>query len=354
VGSIDNNQLDYIVVGQGLAGSAAAVHLFRRNKKFVVFDLPIENSSSSIAAGLFNPITGKNWVKTWKADLLFPYMLKYFQEVEELLRRKFLTERPIYRPFSSLSEQNDWMSRRTDPSFRNYVDRIFTNEVYQNLVINIFGGVQLKNTGYLNIPDYIQAVAQFLREQNRYVVKKFLWKDVQLKDDDIVYRNYRAKKIILCEGSIASENHMWEFLPFRLVKGEILTIKTDIDFNVIFNRGVFIISLGNGVCKVGSTYDWENLKKSPTEEGKREIMTRLKVFFKPEYKILDHVAGIRPATLDRRPFIGTHPIAKNIVIFNGLGTKGVTLAPYYANQLLNHLETGSTLDREVNIERYFR
>ena len=38
---------------------------------------------------------------------------------------------------------------------------------------------------------------------------------------------------------------------------------------------------------------------------------------------------------------------------NGLGTKGVTLAPFFANQMVNNLKNCSNIDKEVNISRYY-
>ncbi len=344
--------LDYIVVGQGLAGSALAIHLFRRGKKFVVFDLSKKNDSSSIAAGLFNPITGRNWVKTWKADLLFPYMRAYFKETESLLNRRVFYEQNIYRPFSSLGEQNDWMAKWTEPGYVSYIDSLNTDEKYSGLIKNPYGGLKLRYSGYLDIPAYLDAVKCFLEKQNSYIGEQFIAGKIERNSEGIEYRNYRAKTVILCEGSVAQGQKLWNFLPFKKVKGEVLTISTGKEFDVIFSKGVFLIHTGNGICKTGSTYENVFSDSGPTVMGREQILSKLTTFFKPDFKVIDHTAGMRPATNDRRPFLGMHPNEKNFVIFNGLGAKGVTLAPFFANQLLNHLENDLKLDSEADIKRY--
>ena len=344
--------LDYIVVGQGLAGSALAMHLFRRGKKFVVFDLPNKNNSSHVAAGLFNPITGRNWVKTWKADLLFPYMRAYFKEAESLLNRRFFYEQNIYRLFNTLYEQNVWMAQWTEPGYVSYIDSMYSDEKYSGLIKNPYGGLKLKYSGYLDIPAYLNAVKCFLEEQNSYHQTQFIPDKIERNNDGIVYRNYHAKKVVLCEGSVAQSQKLWEFLPFKRVKGEVLTISTGEEFDVIFSKGIFIIHTGNGICKAGSTYDNIIVDPGPTATGKKQILSKLANFFKPDFKVIGHTAGMRPATHDRRPFLGMHPNEKKIVIFNGLGAKGVTLAPFFANQLLDHLENDIKLDQEVDIKRY--
>ena len=88
-----NMKVDYLIVGQGLAGTTLAFHLLKSNKKIFILDDCDSTSSSRVAAGLFNPITGKRNVKTWKADILFPYMKNFYRELEDFLGIKFLSAR---------------------------------------------------------------------------------------------------------------------------------------------------------------------------------------------------------------------------------------------------------------------
>ena len=46
-------------------------------------------SSSKVAAGLYNPITGRKMVKTWLADELFPNLSKFYQDLEKKIDTKF-------------------------------------------------------------------------------------------------------------------------------------------------------------------------------------------------------------------------------------------------------------------------
>jgi len=68
--------------------------------------------------------------------------------------------------------------------------------------------------------------------------------------------------------------------------------------------------------------------------------------------VVMHKAGIRPTVKDRRPFLGAHPDHNNLYVFNGLGTKGVSLAPYFAKHLVDHMVDGVELMKEVSIGRF--
>ncbi len=78
----------------------------------------------------------------------------------------------------------------------------------------------------------------------------------------------------------------------------------------------------------------------------------LKVLLKTPYKFISQDWGFRPTTPDRRPILGEHPDLKNVIIFNGLGTKGVSLAPYFSAQLANWLSGKAEIQPEVNIKRF--
>ena len=64
---MSKSSLDYLIVGMGLAGSALAYFLSKNGKKIALIDNNIDQTSSKIAAGLYNPITGRKMVKTWMA-----------------------------------------------------------------------------------------------------------------------------------------------------------------------------------------------------------------------------------------------------------------------------------------------
>ena len=90
----------------------------------------------------------------------------------------------------------------------------------------------------------------------------------------------------------------------------------------------------------------------PTSKATDEIKSKLEKILKYPYEIIGQKAGIRPTTQDRRPLIGKHPEIGNAYIFNGLGTKGVSIAPYFSVMFTNWLLGEGTLSSEVDIKRF--
>lgn len=347
------SEIDFILVGQGIAGSILAYHMIKAGKKVLVFDTPQMNHSSVVAAGLFNPITGRKFVKTWMADQLFPFLIHFYQNLEQDLDSEFFHPMPIFRPFLSLEEKNGMISKFQADVPEPFVDQILVLPPGNFPATNDLGGIKIKHSGYVDIPRLLASIKYFIRSRGEIREELFDYNEMKITDKGIGYKDLYAEKIIFCEGSQASNNPYFKWLPFRPVKGEILTIDPEIRFDFIFNRKIFILPLQEGLSKVGATYDWDYRDMIPTEEAKKYLEEKLNQFFPVNYKVVNHQAGIRPATKDRRPLVGLHPELPTVGIFNGLGSKGVTLSPYFAHQFVDYLLKGKELDKEVNINRFY-
>ena len=110
--------------------------------------------------------------------------------------------------------------------------------------------------------------------------------------------------------------------------------------------------LGNDFYKVGATFNWSDKTNDPTIAGKQELEEKLKTVINCAYKITDHEAGVRPTTGDRKPLLGVHTENHRLAILNGLGTRGVMIAPLMAKKLYQFLENGEPLDKEIDIKRF--
>jgi glycine oxidase len=345
-------EVDFLLIGQGLAGTVLSHRLLQLGKKVLVIDLPSANQSSRIAAGIYNPITGKKMVKTWNADLLFPEIETLYFQLEELLGTKFLYKKNIYRPFLNIEEQNEWMGKSGDPGFEPYFQEIFSKEYFSE-VINPFGGILLKNSGYLDINVLLDAYSDYLKSRNLLFEEKFEEEYLEIKPNGFRYKGFAAKGIVYCNGLGAMKSRYFSNLPFAPVKGEILELIQRFHPEEIINRGVFRITLPNGNLKVGSTYTWHDLDSGPTETAKKELLEKLGKLIKNEVlSIQNHRFGIRPATKDRKPIIGEHSDHPGVYIFNGFGAKGVSLIPYYSKMMVEMLLNDYQPEKEVNIARF--
>lgn len=342
-------EYDYIIIGQGLAGSCLAIQLLDQKKKILVIDQIEEHAATRVAAGLFNPITGRNMVKTWMADTLYPYLHNFYSASEVRTSESFFYPMPLYRPFVSIEEQNEWMGKSADEGFSKYVDVVHTSPIDQQFVRNEFGGLMLKQCGYLDTIKFVNAVRQYIKKTAILLEDSFVEADLIIEAKLVRYRGNSAKTIIFCQGEQALSGKLFSWLPIRPLKGETLTIKTTQQVSTIYNRGVYVVP---GIWRVGATYQFQDSTRTITQQGLEELTEKLEELISFPYTIINQSWGMRPSTLDRRPILGSHPDHQSVVIFNGLGTKGVSLAPYFSRVLAEWLEKGTPINKEVDIQRY--
>lgn len=345
-------KIDFLIVGQGLAGSALAMRSCERRYKFLVFDDPSQNHSSRVAAGLFNPVTGNRMTKTWLADELFPSLYEYYRAVETETKRSFLHPLPIYRPFASIEEQNEWMGRSAGRSYGAFVSNISQTHGYDGKINDPFGGVTLKQSGYLDTRSYLEAVRTYLESRGAYRAQKFEDEKLEVRDDSVQYGDINAKKIIFCQGVQNATNRWFDKLPIEPLKGEMIQVQCELRTDVIFNRGVFMVPGPGPGWRVGATYNREDHSPEITPWAKKELTRKLDDLVRVPYRITAQYWGVRPTTPDRRPVIGSHPRHRSLVIFNGLGTKGVSLAPYFSDVLIRWLESKGTVGKDADVSRF--
>jgi glycine oxidase len=344
--------IDYLIVGQGLAGSILAAQLIDAGKRIAVVDQRRFPTASSVAAGLINPFTGPKMVKSWKFDELISFGADFYRNAERVFECEFFRERIIFRPFNSVEQQNDWYGKSTLPGYSSYIHRLCDAGEHTPYIHNPVGGLEIQGWT-LNVPVFLEATFAYLKKHGDYLEEQFDENQLEIGPGSIHYRDIEAKRIVFCTGHHSVNSRFFKWLPLVPVKGEILDIKMAVNFETIYNRNCFIIPQGDGLFKVGSTYDRKDITLEPTLEGKNQIMMNLQQMTDLYFEVTGQSAGIRPGTMTRRPLIGQHPEFRSIYIFNGLGTKGVSLAPYFAREFVSHLEGGNYLHDEVDIKKYY-
>lgn len=305
------------IIGQGLVGSILAHILHKKNIDFTIYDAGLL-SSSQVAAGIFNPITGKRMVKTWMADDVFPFLLTFYKAIEEDFGIKILYETPIFKPFHDVAEQNHWMGKSAEDTYKNWIEVVPT--LPNKAITNPCGGLLIKQAGWLDVNVFLSNTQTTFKNQ--------------IKTNFFNYQDHGGELNFFCEGAHASKNELWKNLSWQLNKGEILDIEIqDYSTEYIVNKSVFIVQTPQGQ-RVGSTYHHHDLEPAITENGVIELKEKLETFLTWPYKIKDTKFGIRPATKDRRPFIFEHDTEKNNFILNGFGSKAVSLAPYFVSKFM--------------------
>lgn len=343
--------IDYLIIGSGIAGICFAETALQNNKTILVFDNDSQNSSK-IAGGIYNPVILKRFSEVWNATEQVKFLNDFYPKVEKRLNKKIDFKIPVLRKFFSVEEQNNWFIASDKPNLTQFLSTNILHKTY--LGINSpFGFGKVLHTGYLDTALLLASYRTYLNQNKIYSHESFNYSELTQHSDYISYKNIKAKNIIFAEGFGLHANPYFNHLPLDGTKGELLIIKApNLNLDCILNSSVFILPLGNNLFKVGATYNWADKTNNPTEDGKQELLERINELLECKFEIIEHFAGIRPTVKDRRPLVGTHPKYKNIHILNGLGTRGVMLGPSLAHDLWQHIEHGTPLNSNSNINRF--
>ena len=342
--------IDFLIIGQGLAGSLLAWELIQRDCKVVIIDNGEENASQ-VAAGLINPVTGMRFVKSADVDNLLPTAKQCYSRLADLFQQTFYIEKPMLRLFRSDTELTHCLKRFDDPAYLDYLGAISQpDQVIKNIAAP-FGFLEQKQTGYLWTQPLLTSLKEFFIARECYRQANVDYQDIQLQPS-LRWQAISPKQIIFCEGHQAINNPWFSWLPFQLVKGEILTLKHQSQLpDKILNFGDWLIPLNSHDIRLGATFDREKLDTLPTERGKNELLNALKPISASLARatLLNHLANIRPCTLDKQPFIGHHPQHPQLAFFNGFGAKGSLMIPWhsqrFADALVNNKHVPSNIQR---------
>ncbi len=343
---------EILVIGCGIAGATVALQLKKRSIEFDVIDEG-KSKSSNIAAGIINPIVFRRLLKTWQIDTLLPYAVSFYREIETELGCTFLNKCDIYKIISSRDEEEFWKAKLSTNEIDEYLELIEQDNTLNSVLNNNFKYGKVKESYYLNISLFLKKTKEYFNSLDSLIIDKFDYNSLIINKDNIEYKGNSYKNVIFCQGFYTVNNPFFKYIPMALANGEIIDLEIEgLNANVILNKDFFLLPIGNNIYRLGATYKWFDINEEPTEAAQIELIGKMKKYMPLDYKIIKHEAAIRPASIDRRPIIGSHHKFKQLSIFNGLGAKGVVLAPYLSNHLLDNLFEEAPLIQEVNISRF--
>ncbi|HQW02282.1 MAG TPA: FAD-dependent oxidoreductase [Saprospiraceae bacterium] len=325
-----------LIVGHGLAGCTLALTFYRKNIPFKLIGCSQVGEASMASSGLIAPITGRRYVKAWRIDEFVPKALEFYRWTEGLTGGEFFFPVEIVRYLSHQEGRTAWERRLYDPEYAQYIsDKKSAKLDALNRPYGIVtGGYRLDTPGWLN------AVRGFLSEKGLLEIIDSPY------PTDTPHEGIKIFATGAVDPSVAAR-----VIPN---KGESLLLKMpDWRIREVIKEEVFIMPLQDPeMCWVGSYYDPWPENPSPSQEGKERLLASIEKVYPGSIEIVKHMAGVRPTVNDRRPLIGPLGGRPGEYIFNGMGTKGTSLAPFWAEQLVAHITEDLPLPAEVLPDRY--
>ncbi len=342
-----------LIIGQGLAGTILSFQFLKKNIPHKLVDNNHLNSATKAAAGLINPITGRRYVKSWMIEDLLVSAKQQYNELEDLLGISLITKHTVIRAINNISQENQWESSTSRPNYSEFTADENDCGGYQNFVNESWTYRKIKKAMIVDVSALIQSYADFLMTKNMLIKDQIDFDQTDFTSVPFKYNNEIFSKVIFCEGYKAIENPFFNYLPFQPSKGEALKIKIDnLKTEDILRDDIFIVPQKSDEFWSGGEYVWEFENDKPSERFHKSWLNKLRALIKGRFSVVGHVAGVRPSVKGRRPLIGQHTKWKHLYIFNGMGTKGTSLIPYFAEEFSEYLFGGGKINPEVDIIRF--
>ncbi len=364
--------VDIIILGQGLAGTALAWWCHWSGLRVMVIDRAAAVTSSKIAAGLMTPITGQRLVPSWRWGEFWPIAVDFYRRVEQETAAQLLHSGPMVRCFTGLDDTRYFERRLASGEFLqaaelnqhrleetvargNVVRWPASPELDVQRISTPFGSFEMLTGGRLDVARYLEVSRRFFEQHEAYLAADVqLPYDIELVTHGVELPQWKlsAHRMVCCQGYDGADNPWFKNIEFQPAKGEILTVRIPgwTEQRVI-HGDVWLVPIGEELVRVGATYDWSRFDNIPTEDGRRELETRLQSMICGPYEVVDHVAAVRPILRDPRPVLGFHHEWKQLAYLNGLASKGALMAPYFGRHLTRVMSGAEKLDPSVDLAR---
>jgi glycine oxidase len=336
---------DVLVIGHGIAGAVVATLLRERGLRVHVFDRRLPGCASLAAAGVVNPVVLKRDVPSWRAAQLLPEAIAFYTANDRRLAMTTWHPLPLVKLFPTPHEADRWQRAMRHPGTEPFIDQRSQPEVDNAPLDHPHGHGTVHAAGWLDVPGFLVRLEECARAEGEFTGMEVTDDIIERFEGGIRIGAYTAPWTIRCTGAFHQ-------LPGLVhVKGEGLTVHIPgLSLPCMIHRGVFLLPLGDDVYRVGATFAWDHVWSGLSEHGRSWLLEKLRAVTPATAEVIDHWWGVRPAAIDRRPIMGV--IAPGEAVLNGLGSRGVLLAPWCARHLIEHLFDGEPLDPEVSVARF--
>jgi glycine/D-amino acid oxidase-like deaminating enzyme len=345
-----HKKLDYIIVGQGLVGTWLSYYAQKAGKTFVVINDSKLPAASRVASGVINPVTGRRIVQTWMIETFLPFALNAYSELGIKINMEIVKEAPVVLIHPSAQMQESFEYRYNHDNV--YLQKNNTAD-FETFMRTPFGTGQINQSIWIDLNTMIEGWGQILISKQQLIDDQFNIEDLKITEQGVDWKGIQAKRILFSDGLSSMHNPYFKGLPFAPNKGEALIVEIkDLPNKVIYKNNISIVPWKDQLFWVGSNYEWNYEDTQPSHAFRIKMEAALEQLLKIPFTIVNHITGLRPANQERRPFVGLHPIHPSIGICNGMGTKGCSLAPYFAQELIAHCEHGTPIHPEASLERF--
>ncbi|KAF0095563.1 MAG: FAD dependent oxidoreductase [Puniceicoccaceae bacterium 5H] len=340
---IVESKADFLVIGQGVAGSLVTWELMRRGQRVRVLDEPRAGAASRSSGGLVNPLAGKKFPPAWRVQEALPYARDIYAALEDQLGCRLWFDQPMLRVLMDEKQVPALDRAAADPLASAFVGESFAPGRWAPQVADPLGSFVTQHAGWVDFETLVTRFRQWLAEQD-------------LLMGEVEEPLEVAENVVYCEGWRGQENPHFSFVPWTPDRGLILHLELISGKlpPLIINRGQWLRPMWDGRYAAGATHGWDRFDQPPLEDEVMALLETIQEWTTARFNVVGATAGVRPAVNDRTPVLGRHPQDARRSILNGLGGKAALRAPFLARMLVNSLLAGEAIPETHDVARFWK
>lgn len=328
-------QVQYLIIGQGIAGTLLSYAFWKQGRSFLVMDEPKLAPKASVVAGaVINPVNVNRWTMVAGYQQYVSDALDIYNSMEDTLGVSLIETLPLL--VFQHDEANQQLFRNQQNEHPQYIQYPADTEVSlgQRFFNYHYGIGKVNPVWKINATELLSAWSDFLIQNGLLLRQRFDLSACKINPQSLQYQMIRSKKIIFCEGAAAAHNPLFEKLPFTKNRGDVLLLSVPgLPVEYIYHHGIRLVPVGNGLFWCGGNYRWQFNDLVPDRQWRSQTEALLRRWLKLPFQVADHIVAERPTTAGQQFFSGIHPSMPSVAIFNGLGTKGFFCGPSLAMSL---------------------
>ncbi|MFT4062092.1 MAG: FAD-dependent oxidoreductase [Edaphocola sp.] len=324
-------KIDVLIIGQGIAGTLLGHELLKKGLTIKVVDNGASHTASKAAAAIINPMAGKHWRMAADAASLLQTATETYAELSHLLEIPVLEAMPMWVFPQGHGELNALqLAAKAHPAIVHFDETKKPEPCFHSE----FPVAVVSKTFRVNNAALLASWRQFLCARNLLLPEYFDISKAEIGNHEIVYNQIKAAKIVFCEGAATQTQQLFPSLPFTQNRGDVMLLDIpNLPKHCIYQGAARLVHLHQDKWWCGSNYAWQFHDLKPDVAWRNNTMENLGKWLKLPFQITDHRVAQRPTTAGQKPLLLRHTAYRNVLLFNGLGTRGFSGGPALAKQM---------------------
>lgn len=338
----------FLLIGAGVIGLASAVRLLKEGFTVTVLEKGKAGQESSWAGGgILSPLTP--WDYSEPVTQLTDYSTSIYSKwVNELLLSTKIDAEfnecgmLVLPPYDSVKADQWCISHNIKGEIS---QNSFLNTIHQSILES---AIFLPHVAQVRNPRLLTALQSEVIKRGGIIKEYCEVRAINLKNKSVVSisttdGNYSADGYIFTAGAWSREILGKYALNLNIspMQGQMLLYKFEAPplTSIFLQEELYLIPRLDGHLLIGSTMEDVGFNKQITQAAYNKLYKKASQLL-PEIAtkpLVNHWAGLRPASPHNIPTIGRHPEISNLFINSGHFRYGVTMAPGSAEILLNEI-----------------